>query len=107
MKKKVVQLAVFYDSKSPFTSQKKYNFERPVLRLPPFFFKKMLFSSFLRDFSTKIPLEPPNEIGNMPLRSDKLICFIDSKNIRNKIRDIQLHCVISGLHVVAETSPAG
>ena len=38
MKQNVVKLAVLYDSKSPFTSQKKYNFERPVLWLPPFFF---------------------------------------------------------------------
>ena len=37
------------------------------------FFKNFDFPPILRNFSTKIPLKPPIEIENMPLRSDKTI----------------------------------
>ena len=39
------------------------------------FFEIFDFSPFLGHFSPKKGSQPPNEIGNMPLRSDKIIKF--------------------------------
>ena len=48
----------------------------PLRDVQKIFFENFDFSPFLSDFSPKKGSQPPNEIENMPLRSDKIICFV-------------------------------